>query len=377
MRRFNFILLSLGLIFLFACQKKVEKKENGEETTPKPKTETKYEYLGEEAIDAASLKKTVVLPHIEAEIPEGKSVIYCSTFQLAWNELINNVVEKDVEVENGPYWTYNLNKQIGDKDDLTAEYYVANAGYISDGIVEKINEELEAKFQKSYEPSVPLSDSGIIAYSYLFKNLKFMDEFEPDFYLNFNEEKEVKSFGIKAEANPYTGYLKTRSCILYDYKNDDDFILQVRLKNSSDEIYLAKVEPGKTIYETYYNVLERATQENKVEITADDEIRVPVLEYKLNRSYDELIGKTILGFKNNIYYFLVAQQMIRFEMNEKGVELESEVEMAAECEEEPDFENLPKKLFYDKPFLIILKEKNAEHPYFLMWVNNAELMQDY
>jgi hypothetical protein len=185
------------------------------------------------------------LPHIEAEIPEGKSVIYCSTFQLAWNELINNVVEKDVEVENGPYWTYNLNKQIGDKDDLTAEYYVANAGYISDGIVEKINEELEAKFQKSYEPSVPLSDSGIIAYSYLFKNLKFMDEFEPDFYLNFNEEKEVKSFGIKAEANPYTGYLKTRSCILYDYKNDDDFILQVRLKNSSDEIYLAKVEPGK------------------------------------------------------------------------------------------------------------------------------------
>ena len=45
-----------------------------------------------------------------------------------------------------------------------------------------------------------------------------MDEFEPDFYLNFNEEKGVKSFGIKAEANPYSGNLTTRSCILYDYK---------------------------------------------------------------------------------------------------------------------------------------------------------------
>ena len=131
-------------------------------------------------------------------------------------------------------------------------------------------------------------------------------------------------------------------------KNDNDFIMQVRLKNSSDEIYLAKVEPGKTIYETYYNVLERATQENQVEIKADDEIRVPVLEYKLNRNYDELVGKTILGFKNNLYYFLVVRQMIRFEMNEKGVELESEAEIVEEAMEEPDFENLPKKTIFQQ-----------------------------
>ena len=92
----------LEFIRFIGLSKEVEKKENENKTIVESETESKHPSIEAEAIDAANLKQTVVMPHIEAEIPEGKSVIYCSTFQLAWNELINNVIEKDVEVENGP-----------------------------------------------------------------------------------------------------------------------------------------------------------------------------------------------------------------------------------------------------------------------------------
>jgi len=35
----------------------------------------------------------------------------------------------------------------------------------------------------------------------------------------------------------------------------------------------------------------------------------------------------------------------------------------------------PRNFIFDKPYYIILKHKNQEHPYFVMKVNNAELME--
>lgn len=35
---------------------------------------------------------------------------------------------------------------------------------------------------------------------------------------------------------------------------------------------------------------------------------------------------------------------------------------------------VPKKMFFDKPFLLLMQRKNAPNPYFVMWVANTELM---
>jgi hypothetical protein len=35
----------------------------------------------------------------------------------------------------------------------------------------------------------------------------------------------------------------------------------------------------------------------------------------------------------------------------------------------------PKKLHFDRPFLIYLKKRDAARPFFVMWVDNAELLQ--
>lgn len=40
-------------------------------------------------------------------------------------------------------------------------------------------------------------------------------------------------------------------------------------------------------------------------------------------------------------------------------------------------EQPPKKLIFDRPFLLYLKEKDGKYPYFALWVDNPELLVKY
>lgn len=97
---------------------------------------------------ASELKATVVTPVLDWPIEEGKNVIWCSTFQLAWNELRDGMVGEDVLLNGGPEWVSILNKKPATKDDLSGDSYVALVGWATDNIVARINEALQrVKFQ--------------------------------------------------------------------------------------------------------------------------------------------------------------------------------------------------------------------------------------
>ena len=72
------------------------------------------------------------------------------------------------------------------------------------------------------------------------------------------------------------------------------------------------------------------------------------------------------------YFITEALQGIKFKLDENGVVFESYASMriSKSIERLPD----PKYLIFDKPFLFCLKEKTGKYPYFVMWVDNAELM---
>ncbi len=66
-------------------------------------------------------------------------------------------------------------------------------------------------------------------------------------------------------------------------------------------------------------------------------------------------------------------QMIAFKMDEKGVEVQSEARILADKSvmvESPT----PKKLIFDKPFLMFIRKKGAAFPAFAMRVSNDALM---
>jgi hypothetical protein len=93
---------------------------------------------------------------------------------------------------------------------------------------------------------------------------------------------------------------------------------------------------------------------------------------QIEKEFDEILGAKILnpGFKK--YSFQKAIQIIDFNLNETGISVESITEVNAVFGLPKKVE--PRELNFDKPFLIIMKEKGSHLPYFLMWVGNHELM---
>jgi len=98
---------------------------------------------------------------------------------------------------------------------------------------------------------------------------------------------------------------------------------------------------------------------------------VPVLNFELWKSYDELRDKIVTtpgplqGTPIGI-----AMQTIRFRFDERGAILKSEAAIAKAAE----MMGGPRQLIFDKPFLILLERRDAKQPYFALWVDNAELL---
>jgi hypothetical protein len=59
--------------------------------------------------------------------------------------------------------------------------------------------------------------------------------------------------------------------------------------------------------------------------------------------------------------------MLQFKIDEKGAEITSEARQEA-------LDGGPSHFHFDRPFLIYLKKRGAKYPFFVMWVDNAELL---
>jgi len=133
--------------------------------------------------DASDLPRTTVSPHLETPIIEGTNVLWCGSFQLAWNEACV-LVGEDLYFGDEPAMVKILNKKSFTKKDMADDSYVALAGFVKDGIHARIKTELIRKFHGQARPRLIPSPAltprpqDIVAYAYLFKNLEFPIPFE-------------------------------------------------------------------------------------------------------------------------------------------------------------------------------------------------------
>lgn len=96
--------------------------------------------------DADELKHTIITPHLEQDIAPGANVLWCNTFQLAWNELCD-LTGGPIVMNPIPPMVPILNKRSASAEDLDEESYVAMAGLAGEGIYEKIRTKLNEKFK--------------------------------------------------------------------------------------------------------------------------------------------------------------------------------------------------------------------------------------
>lgn len=331
---------------------------------------------GKPALTAAAheLKRTVVTAHLEYGIEPGANVLWCSTFQLAWNELAGlggGAIKYQKKVEMVTV----LNRSPVRKEDLDDASYVALAGTVGGGVYRRINKALKEKFGGRAAPvmasaSGPLPPDGCVAYAYLFKHLPFESPFTRFSYpLRFGKAK-VASFGI---ADFYKGLeaemRMARQVAVLDYKSESDFIIELKTKAKKDRLILAKVAPSDTLSGTISEVRRRAATSRSTEMQEEETLRIPVFDFDLLREYTELHGLRIDSKTEALsgQRLARASQRIRFRLDQDGVALLSEASI--------DTFGAPPRLFlFDKPFLVLLQRANAKNPYFALWVANAELM---
>ena len=125
--------------------------------------------------DSDRLERTVVVATLDCPCPGGKNVIWCSSFQLAWNRIRDNVIGAPLDVVGAEELADRLNKAPHRTGDLEPGSCYAAGGWISDGIVERIEKDMAARFPRRELPDFSHFEDmgGILAYSYLTANVPF------------------------------------------------------------------------------------------------------------------------------------------------------------------------------------------------------------
>lgn len=321
---------------------------------------------------------TIVTPYTDKEIPASDNLLYCSTFQLAWNELQDNMIGAPIKLEDDPMMAQKLNEQEFTKDGLAEEDYIAMVGFGRDDIVAKINEQLKLKFpENEHTFDKDLDPDSILAYAYLFKNLAFAHKFEEiEKPLNFNGHK-VQAFGVeKLDDDKVKDQVNVLS-----YRHADNFVIQLDTKSAKDELILAKVPPKDTLKETIAMVNENIamgllSSSNYPKLRSYEHFMVPKLDFDIKTSFPMLERKRIYNEGYDSYVISETYQDVKFKLNEEGAELESEAYIVA-TGGLSDLSQEPRQFVFDKSFLLLLREKGQQVPYFAMWVNNVEFMEQY
>ncbi|MCX5646189.1 MAG: hypothetical protein NTZ17_16135 [Phycisphaerae bacterium] len=194
---------------------------------------THAEIAGPAAVkaNADQLPGTVVTPHFECEITPGKNVLWCATFQIAWNELYD-LLGGPIQGPGAPEMVSILNKQAVTRRDLDEISYIAVAGKTTNGpddIRQKIARELDRKFKGAASPELlsqldSVSPGLWVTYAYLFKDLPFQWAFRRmGVGLTF-AGREVENFGIWQFLERQRNEAKAASQVLvYDYSELSPF----------------------------------------------------------------------------------------------------------------------------------------------------------
>ena len=318
---------------------------------------------------------TIIAPTLDTKIEKGKNIVYCSTFQMAWNQLYRDVIKDTIEINDAPDYVSKLNLLINSPAGVSEDAYIAVAGIVKDNVIDKTHKLLKEKFAVNLFDLIGhlnFSSNDIFAFSYLYKNLPFEEVFEKinGHSFEFGGRKSiVKAFGI----NEDNERLREMVRVLYvDYKNHDQFVISLKTKSSTDEVVISTLPPEETLGKTYLKIRKYFEKNYTDDFTSRVLGRklilvIPKVDFNVKYYYNKLENKSILNKNFKEYFINMAIQSVRFKMNEKGVVLTSySFIMAAKGESFP--------LIVNGPFFIYLRDKNSDFPYFMAYIANDELL---
>ena len=356
------------------------------------------------AIDSNDLEQTSIIATLDSPLPKYHNIIWCSTFQMAWDILKLYIIGEPVEVLGAEEFANLLNSAEFSDKDLEVESYFAAAGLLGEGIIEEIQDEMQQLFPSEPAPifddinELPLET--IIAYSYLNADIEFEYPFyissvEFDFQDSNGTISEVTSFCTLSDADS-SDMVREQVDVLYykqgDQTSETKFAVDLCTYTNPYQIVLACVPQqenlGKTVDYAEQKISEFMQDPNYEELRKlrpavtggrfgeqpGDSLIVPAMLYKLTHHFTELEGRLIGNqpWLDQGYIMGKAMQVTDFALGRAGLVLKLDEDIVVTSA------TSVRRFHFDRPFLIYIKKREpAACPFFVMWVDNAELMQEF
>ena len=330
--------------------------------------------------NSRELQTTAIVPTLDTPTQKKINTIWCGSFLATWKTMETDLAEKPLTLRGKPEVAHTLDNAPDPRPHIPAENLYVAAGWNQQGITERIAKDFALRFPSRSPPAFPgLLPNSFVAYAYLDANVKFsLPYFQNSKPLLFTDgtgkETALNSFGIRPEDDYAYDKLRQQPAILFEARNEryslTECIVDLDHTSSPSQIILAWVAPKITLAETLKSVEEKIAaaarnQQRKV-LGINDVLLVPDIAWSISHRFVEIEGREFTNSTLKGQQLDVAQQDIQFRLDRSGAELTSEAKVY--------MLPLPTYYVFDHPFLIYIEKRGAAMPYFVMWVENAELL---
>lgn len=325
-------------------------------------------------VDKKLSDETVVLPTMNAKTANGNT-IWVGTFQIVWNEVIDNIVKGPLEFVGGTNETAkNLNKREFNKTDISENSYYTKYGIISPDLKLEIEKGIKEKFNETSDIlgliDFTYNPQKILIYAMLKKDFKFLEAFERLEQESFglNPEK-VKYFGIKAGSD----YKLYKNITALFYNSEDDYAVKLHTR-SNDEVILYRTDDVKKLNEYFEDIKVKSDKyDGEKYFGHNDRFKVPEISLYEMTNFKEVEGKNIRGTDFRIDKTI---ETIDFKMDNEGVKLKSEAAMMMATSAAPGYRPQIRYFYFNKNFVLFLIEKDKNVPYFAMRVTDVAKLNE-
>lgn len=319
-----------------------------------------------------------VVPTMNDNISENSS--WCGTFQLVWNDMINEVIKKEIKIEPAMKMVDNLNKKDFNTSMISEDYYYKKYGPKTLALKKEIEKSIKDKFNQSSDilDNFNWDDTALnndtqeryFFYAMLYREFEYNKKFSVLKTAKFNNYDNIKYFGIDKKS---TDEVRNQIEVLF-YNSKDSFAVKLHTKNN-DEVILYKNPKGNTFNEIYNNIKKESInyQGNK-NFTEQDKFKAPMIDFNVKREYKELSNKPFTSIDNKEYVIDTAVQTVSFSLDEKGGKIKSEAGLDIETTSMP-VEEKPRYFNVDNTFAIFLKEAQKDNPYFAAKISDITKFQ--
>ncbi len=326
-----------------------------------------------EKVEGYHLENTLFTPYLIRRLLPDKNMLYASSFQVAWNKFSDEVARQTISLTGNPIMMQMLNRRSTGSQDLSEDSYLAMAGTKEDEVSERVLQHLSDKFNETPGISLELKNPhDVLLFSFLVKDIKFAEELERlEKPIMFNGSSPVKGFGIKEFVLDESHIRAAEQVEVIYYNSNDDFVIRLRSNNQNDEIFLAKIPPLKTLAATVNYIATQVNINRPQGLKEKDTLQIPVIDFDIIDWFLDLEGRCLEARGMEDYCVGKAVQGIKFKLSQNA----QPYELLPSVSEEK-LMTRPRKFIFDKPFLLVVKQQGASYPYFVLWVQNAEILKE-